>query len=103
MGTKVRKQIYLEERQDRLLKREARAQGVSQAEVIRRTIEAGVTQAARGGASPAALDVVLRLARQRNRAARASAKTGKRKRARAWSRDDLYAQRIARHGRRVPD
>ena len=103
MGTKVRKQIYLEERQDRLLRREARAQGVSQAELIRRTIEAGVTQAVRGGTNPAAFDAVLRLARRRTRARLGGAEARKRKEAGVRSRDDLYEERIARDARRVPD
>ena len=39
MPAKVRKQIYLEQRQNRQLKRLAEARGVSEAEVVRELIE----------------------------------------------------------------
>ena len=39
MAEMVRKQIYIEERHERLLKRISKARGVSEAEVIRRAIE----------------------------------------------------------------
>jgi len=39
MATKVRKQVYIEPRQDLVLKRLAKEQGVTEAEVIRRAID----------------------------------------------------------------
>ena len=39
MAEMVRKQIYIEERHERLLKQISKARGVSEAEVIRRAIE----------------------------------------------------------------
>ncbi len=39
MATKVRKQIYIEPRQDRILKRLARLRGDSEAEIIRQAID----------------------------------------------------------------
>ncbi len=39
LAVMVRKQIYIEERHERLLKRISKARGVSEAELIRRAIE----------------------------------------------------------------
>jgi hypothetical protein len=39
MGKMVRKRIYIQERQERLLKRISKARGVSEAELIRQAIE----------------------------------------------------------------
>ncbi len=66
MAEMVRKQIYIEERHERLLKRISKARGVSEAELIRRAIERETV-----GEKPllapdqAAWDKILRFARSR--------------------------------------
>ena len=90
----VRKQIYLEERQQARLKRVARARGISDAEVIRQAIDRHV----RGGSPAAGGDATawknaLRFMRSLTARAR---KGGK---GRDWKREDAYAERLSRHGR----
>jgi hypothetical protein len=94
MSTMVRKQIYIRAGQERMLKREAKRQGVSEAEVIRRAIDAAVTHPPRGGDDPTAF------ARFRAFAEQLMAKgplPGKRD----WSRDELYEERVGRYAKRV--
>ena len=45
MGTMVRKQVYIEPRQDELLKRIASATGATEAEIIRQAIDQYAAQA----------------------------------------------------------
>ena len=91
----VRKQIYLEERQEARLKRVARARGISEAEVIRQAIDrqVGRVSVEAGGGDPAAWERALRF--MRSLAARAR----KRSQGRDWTREDAYAERLSRHGR----
>ena len=121
MSTKVRKQIYIEERQARLLKREAGARGVSEAALLRQAIDNVVPELPRGGDNPAAFDDIIRYAHRRltNPKRRARAGAGRRclkeviarkggaqtrqKRSdeqRRWTRDDLYEERLSRYGKR---
>jgi hypothetical protein len=96
MTTKVRKQVYLEKRQDRLLKQRARTEGVSEAALIRRALDVELPRRVSGGTNPAALDEFLELSRRR---AAMGPLPGKR----TWTRDDLYEERLSRHGKRIPD
>ena len=48
MAQMIRKQVYLEPRQDRVLKRQSRRRGVTEAEIIREALD----RAAGGGPSP---------------------------------------------------
>ena len=91
----VRKQIYLEERQEARLKRVARARGISEAEVIRQAIDrqVGRVPVEAGGGDPAVWERALRF--MRSLAARGR-KGGRR---RDWKREDAYAERLSRHGR----
>ena len=91
----VRKQIYLEERQEARLKRVARARGISEAEVIRQAIDrqVGRVSVVAGGGDPAVWERALRF--MRSLAARAR-KGGQR---RDWKREDAYVERLSRHGR----
>ena len=92
----VRKQIYLEERQEARLKRVARARGISEAEVIRQAIDRQVGGASvdAGGGDPTVWEIALRF--MRSLAARA--RKGRQRR-RNWKREDAYAERLSRHGR----
>lgn len=98
MPTKIRKQIYLEKRQDRQLKRLAEARGVSEAAVIRELIDA---RAAGGATSPlppdpAAWEAILQFIRQRAQ----SGETGEPYR---WNREEIYEERERRFGPRVTE
>ncbi len=87
----VRKQIYLEADQDRLLKRLAAEAGVSEAEVIRQAV---VRHAAHTRASTRDTHAWQR---QRRRI-EASIAQGPVAGTRSWTREDLYAHRIGRLG-----
>jgi len=105
MSTKVRKQIYIEQSQERFLKREAKARGLSEAEFIRKAINAARPTMPRGGDHPEAIEKVLKFARQRLAAAKKRHAAGKKVSdgGRTWTREDLYEERFARYGRRLPD
>lgn len=85
---KVRKQIYLEAEQNRRLKRLARQLEISEAEVIRRSLEGA-------NLKPASIDE-----RAWKEEIRFLAKRSRRKeetrRGRKWTRDEIYEERLAR-------
>lgn len=97
MAQMIRKQIYIQRRQQALLKRLARLRGLSEAEIIRqaieREVEARATKSLPGDMS--ALQDFLKFARSR-RAAGAASVAGAH---RTWMRDDLYEERLNRHSR----
>src|SRR5262249_23136139 len=95
MTTKVRKQIYLEKRQNQLLKRLAEARGVSEAEVIRTAInrEAAV-EGIYVGSEPVDFKGFLDFARERSKLAG----TGEPYK---WNREEIYAEREERLFRHV--
>ena len=87
MGRKVRKQIYIEPRQDEMLKRRAQELGVTQAELMRRCID-------QIGRVPLALPPDQRAWEEarafiRERIGIAAPQTG-----RAWTRAELYDERL---------
>jgi CO/xanthine dehydrogenase Mo-binding subunit len=92
MGRMVRKQIYLESDQDKMLQARAKALGISTAELIRRRI----TDPGRGVASyptrPEAWEEELRFIAERARLADL-------KKTRGWTRDELYEERLERFSR----
>ena len=83
----VRKQVYLERRQDGMLKRRAKELGVTEAELIRR----GVDHVARGTVATApdasAWREALRVIRRR---LRMRVPQG----GRSWTREELYEERL---------
>ena len=91
----VRKQIYLEERQEARLKRIARARGISEAEVIRQAIDRQVRGVSvdTGGGDPTVWESALRFMRS------LAARPRRRRQGRGWTREDAYADRLSRHGR----
>ncbi len=93
--TMVRKQIYLEERQEARLKRIARGRGISEAEVIRQAIDRQVmgVSVATGRGDPAVWENALRFMRS------LAARPRKGRQGRTWKREDAYAERLSRHGR----
>jgi hypothetical protein len=95
MAEMVRKQIYVEERHERLLKRISKARGVSEAELIRQAIEREAV-----GEKPLltpdqeAWDKILRFAKSR-KALRPSVRPYR------WNRLDAYEDREKRFTRRA--
>ncbi len=93
MARMLRKQIYIPKRQQLLLKRLAKARGVSEAEIIRQAIE---REALLNAARPVTGDHTALEAFIRFGLSRRSAKdtTG-----RSWTREELYEERLSRYGR----
>lgn len=96
MAEMVRKQIYIEERHERLLKRISKARGVSEAELIRQAIERETVGEKFPLLAPdqAAWDEILRFAKSR-KAPRPSARSYR------WNRLDAYEEREKRFTRPV--
>jgi hypothetical protein len=94
MAQMIRKQIYLEKRQQSLLKRLAKARKISEAEVIRRAIEreAVLGVALSPSLDPTALTEIIRFALNR----RQLDVTGE---PYQWKRDDAYEERLSRFDR----
>lgn len=93
MGRMIRKQIYIEPHQEKLLKRRARELGISEAEVIRRNLSNTGQVVASYPTDPSAWQRQLKFMRKR-------AKTlpdlkGKH----SWTREDAYEERFAKFPR----
>ena len=91
----VRKQIYLEDRHDAMLKRLARARGVSEAQIIRQALDRH-SGAQPAGAAPDARAWAQALSFMRGRRRTRRPVRGGRRR---WTRADLYDVRLGRHAR----
>jgi len=91
----VRKQIYIEERHERLLKRISKARGVSEAELIRQAIERETVGEKLPLLAPdqAAWDKILGFAKSR-KALRPGARPYR------WNRLDAYEERERRFSKR---
>ena len=88
----VRKQLYIDERQDRALKRRARELGLSEAELVRRALDAALAGEQRPlPGRKEALESFLQRAVELARCHRSPA--------RRWSREELYEERLRRWGR----
>ena len=92
----IRKQIYLEERHQEVVRKKALAQGVSEAEVIRKAIEAQQEQRRTQFLDPAAWKRALALMRSQRRAP-----VQGRVHSKKWSREELYEDRLKRYGSRT--
>ena len=88
----IRKQVYLEERQDLVLKHRARQRGVTEAEIIREALDHAEVGGNRAGhlSDPAAGRKALSFMRSLTRRSR-KAPAG-----RGWTRESLYDERIGR-------
>lgn len=95
MSRMIRKQVYIEARQEALLKRLARAWGISEAELIRQAIDRQVS----AGQAPLSTSdhAAWEQAHQFMRDLRARGPIAGQ--ARAWRREDLYEERLSPHGR----
>ena len=96
MPQMIRKQIYIARRQEQVLKRLARTQGLSEAEIIRQALDDRVArgQVRQSVPDPAAWVEIVKFINAR-RAAKPAARRG-----RDWTREDLYEERLSRHDRR---
>jgi hypothetical protein len=93
MTQMLRKQIYIQKRQQALLRRLAQARGVSEAELIRQAID---RETSAGSVSAhtdaAALDAIVRFALARR-------KQGAAGKSYQWKRTDAYEERLSRYDR----
>jgi hypothetical protein len=89
----LRKQIYIPTRQQVILKRLAKARGISEAEIIRQAIEREVAvNAARPVAgNRSALEDFIRFGLSRQATTDSTQRT--------WTRDELYDERLSRYPR----
>ena len=92
MARMVRKQVYIEARQDRLLKRYARQRGATEAGLIREGIELLGRRATAALSRERAVREFWAFAQKR--AAMKVPQTG-----RQWTREELYEERLARQSR----
>ena len=79
----VRKQVYLEAGQERVLKARAKQLGVTEAEIIRRSLDRGLRDAVPRRPNPEAWQAVLRFITRRVRRRLPASP-------RRWTRDELY-------------
>ncbi len=94
MAKMVRKQIYIQDRQERLLRRIAETRGVSQAEVVRQAIEGQAAgERGTGEVNPVAWERALALIESLQKRSAAD------RRPQRWSREDLYEDRLISHDR----
>ena len=93
MPLKVRKQIYLDQRQNRQLKRLAEARGVSEAQIIRNLLDAQTTAGQNQPLPPdrAAWEAIVAFSRERAQ----SDVIGEPYK---WNRNDAYEERESRYG-----
>lgn len=85
MAGMIRKQVYIEPRQERLLKERARKYRVTEADLIRQAIDRGLERTTLRAPDPEAWNAIERfVARRRTRRARQSRRT--------WRREDLYGR-----------
>jgi len=95
MSQMMRKQIYIQKRQQVLLRRLARARGVSEAELIRQAIDNHVSAGARlAQPDPEAWEKARRFMLALHAHGPVQGQP------RNWKREDLYEERLSRHGRR---
>src|ERR1043166_5197379 len=88
----IRKQVYIEPRQDRMLKRRASQRGVTEAEIIREALDGVEMTALPGRREVDASAGRKALAFMRSLSASHTGAT----RRRAWTRESLYEERTGR-------
>ena len=93
MAQMIRKQIYIEPRQDDTLKGLARMLGLSEAELIRRAIDRQTSTVPVGMRDLEAWEREKVFIAERMAAGPVSS-------TRRWSRDEVYEERLARYGRK---
>jgi len=86
----IRKQLYIEPRQEEALKRRARELGVSEAELVRRALDASLAGDPATLMHPGRGQAAERLAAALDRIARTGVVAPE-----AYDREDLYAERLS--------
>jgi hypothetical protein len=96
MAQMIRKQVYIEPRQEAILKRLARMRGVSEAELIRESIDrqASGSQLQSAQLDPAAWEEAYQFM------VALHARGALPEQGRKWKREELYEERLNRYGRR---
>jgi len=92
MTAMVRKQVYIEPRQDELLKQWAEATGKTEAEIFRQALDRWLASEQRRREAEAAWEEERAFIE--SRIAQGPVDGG-----RTWTRDELYEERLNRHGR----
>jgi predicted DNA-binding protein len=90
MSVMVRKQVYIEPRQETQLKQRAAETGMSEAEIIRQAIDHWLEEEARRQRAAEAWEKARVL--MEDRYAQGAVPGG-----RTWTRDELYAERMGRY------
>ncbi len=90
MAKMIRKQIYIEERQETILKREAEEQGISEAAVLRRCLD-DLEERQRRLEAWKDLEASINERMERYKDAPQTGRT--------WTRDELYEERMERYSR----
>jgi hypothetical protein len=93
MTTMIRKQVYLEPRQDLQIKQLAEERGTTEAHIIRKAIDLLLSEAQRQQRAQAAWEEAHALMEARAQYAVSPAQAEEH----AWTRDDLYAERLERY------
>lgn len=94
MGRKIRKQVYIEDYQERRLKQRARQLKVRESELIRKGLDLALRQQSVGLPDRQAWKAELEFIKSR---AALPAGSGKR----TWSREELYEERLSRRHQRA--
>jgi predicted DNA-binding protein len=94
MTTMVRKQVYIEPRQDKLLKQWAEESGRTEAEIVREALDRWLASEEHRQEAQAAWEEVLDFAEEW--AAQGPVPGG-----RTWTREELYEERLKRYDRRA--
>ena len=81
----IRKQVYIEDHQERRLKARAKLLGVTEAEIIRRSLDRGLGEVSPQRPDPTAWARIARYIRTRRT-------KGGRRPATTWTRDELHAR-----------
>jgi hypothetical protein len=95
MAQMIRKQVYIEPRQDALLKRLAKKLELSEAEILRQAIDQQM------GAIPTGIKDLDAWEQEKAFIATRMA-AGPITSTRKWRREDVYEERLARYGRKDP-
>jgi hypothetical protein len=94
MAQMIRKQIYIQKRQEERLKKVAEARGISEAEIIRRALEIELRHARYHSAYNR--DAWMRI---RGFVMELEKRAPARRRKRDWKREELYEERMKRYDR----
>lgn len=90
MGNMVRKQVYIEERQDRSLKELAKRTGRTEADLVREAIDRIILTGPEPRANPAAWEEIKRFIEHRMRTVKVAPQK------RSWTREDAYDRKVFR-------